>query len=123
MRSRVAGTATGRDPFFEFYHLEATLPLGWAGGLCLALTAGLGHLLELDWFHREPPFGRTGVCGMMERSSPGARTERRGDAGPVRVLLAADTHRPLVLTGSLLVAFFFGPCRFLDAQQLCSFRA
>src|SRR5262245_37671395 len=27
------------------------------------------------------------VCDKMERSSPGAQTERRGDAGPVRDLL------------------------------------
>src|SRR5262249_5451175 len=30
--------------------------------------------------------------------SSGAQTERRGDAGPVRVGLAADTHRPLSLS-------------------------
>jgi hypothetical protein len=26
---------------------------------------------------------------------PGAQTERRGDAGPVRLLLGGETHRPL----------------------------
>jgi hypothetical protein len=30
----------------------------------------------------------------MESSSSGAQTERRGDAGPVRDLLAVRPHRP-----------------------------
>jgi hypothetical protein len=33
------------------------------------------------------------VCDTMERSSPGAQTERRGDAGPVRDLLAVRPHQ------------------------------
>jgi hypothetical protein len=33
--------------------------------------------------------------------APGAQTERRGDGGPVRVSLAADTHRPLYAAESV----------------------
>src|SRR5207302_3777408 len=32
---------------------------------------------------------------------PGAQTERRGLAGPVRVLLGGETHRPTLLTQSV----------------------
>jgi hypothetical protein len=35
------------------------------------------------------------ICEIVIRSSPGAQTERRGDAGSVRVQLVADTHRLL----------------------------
>jgi hypothetical protein len=39
----------------------------------------------------EPSF-EAAACGRMTRSSaPGAQTERRGDAGPVRVLLGGGT--------------------------------
>jgi hypothetical protein len=34
--------------------------------------------------------------------TPGAQTGRRGDTGPVRVLLAADTHRPIFPSRSRL---------------------
>jgi hypothetical protein len=33
------------------------------------------------------------VCDKMKRSSPGAQTERRGDAGPVRLLRSGEVHR------------------------------
>jgi hypothetical protein len=37
------------------------------------------------------------VCGTLEQTSPSAQTERRGDAGPVRVLLGGESHPPLLL--------------------------
>src|SRR5262249_86464 len=38
------------------------------------------------------------VCDRMEKAlAPGAQTERRGDAGPVRLLLGGETHRPTFL--------------------------
>src|SRR5262249_49758091 len=42
-------------------------------------------------------FQEKAVCGTMAQSSPGAQTERWGGAGPVRLCLAASTHRPLPL--------------------------
>jgi hypothetical protein len=35
------------------------------------------------------------VCAMMKATSPGAQTERRGDARPVRDLLGGKPHRPI----------------------------
>jgi hypothetical protein len=40
---------------------------------------------------------RAGLLYHEEIIAPGAQTKRQGDAGPVRVGLAADTHRPLSL--------------------------
>src|SRR5262245_1345521 len=37
--------------------------------------------------------------------APGAQTERRGDAGPVRVLLGGKPHRPPILSILTLSAF------------------
>jgi hypothetical protein len=36
------------------------------------------------------------VCGTIKKViAPGAQTERRGDAGPVRSVLRGKPHRPL----------------------------
>src|SRR5262245_9550303 len=66
-----------RDALLQHLDLEAALPL---------LLAGLRFLLRLVLarFHREPPFTRS--ARRMIATSPGAQTERRGDAGPVRGL-------------------------------------
>jgi hypothetical protein len=50
----------------------------------------------LDWYGFMT-FSFFGLRYNGEAIAPGAQTERRGEAGPVRVCLAADTHRPLLL--------------------------
>src|SRR5258708_12037980 len=54
-----------------------------------------------DLLRREGPEGgssATMVCATMETSSPGAQTERRGDAGPVRGLLGGKTSPAALLS-------------------------
>jgi hypothetical protein len=55
---------------------------------------------------RPPEKGRASDRGLLPASGlrqkekairPGAQTERRGEAGPVRLLLGGGTHRPLLL--------------------------
>jgi hypothetical protein len=47
------------------------------------------------------------VCGIMDEDNPaGAQTERRGDAGPVRLLLGGETRRPTLF--ELLTERFVG---------------
>src|SRR6266542_7144519 len=71
----------------------------WPGADRGPASRGDGTVLSLSQFQRVmrrppekggPPAGGSSaqmVCGTMETSSPGAQTERRGDAGPVRGLL------------------------------------
>src|SRR5262249_25134695 len=59
----------------------------WRGGEDGASPRDSTGFSVLRGSMREPPFARTAVCGSMERSSPGAQTKRRGEAGPVRLLL------------------------------------
>jgi hypothetical protein len=78
----------GRDPLLQLDDLEAALPLGLTGRRGLALAAGLYRLLDLARFHDGTSFQtNTGLRYKEKAIVPGAQTERRGEAGPVRLLL------------------------------------